>query len=195
MRSLIRALIVRFDRYMRRKMNIIEPWDHPDCLIRIRVGQSDHAVTVANGVIPAGSKIIEIHFWNEHVPQTASTGKDMKWAIRGVRMLMSSFNELARQVENSQQFEGVKALGGITPLFLAGDDSSGERIWKRLGFTLTQVKHPLGRFGEFFENIYTLLIIWAFNPDGVRNQRLSSMRRTEFWMSADDFLRIHLKGH
>jgi len=193
MHSFIRTLVIGFDRHMRRKMNVIEFWDHPDCLIRVRVTQSDHALVVANDVIPEGDNIIEIHFWNEHVPRIPGSGTDMKWAVRGVRMLKSSFSELALQMDNSERFQGVKAVGGITPLFFAGDDSSGERIWKRLGFTLTPVKHPLGRFGAFWENVYTLLIMWAFNPHSVRNQRLSSMRRTEFWVTADEFLQIHLK--
>lgn len=193
MRSLIRSLIIRFDVYMRRRMNVIEFWDHPDCLIRVRVAEADRALVVANSVIPAGEKIIEIHFWNEHVPRIPASGTDMKWAVKGVRILMSSFTELARQIRNDERFQGVKAVGGITPLFFAGEDSSGERIWKRLGFTMTPVKHPLGRFGEFWENVYTLLIMWAFNPHSVRNQRLMSMHRTEFWASTDEFVRIHSK--
>lgn len=194
MRSLIRSLIIRFDRYMRRKMNVIEFWDNPDALIRIRVTQSDRPLVVANDVIPVGEKIIEIHFWNEHVPRIPTSGTDMKWAIKSVRILMSSFTELARQIRDDERFQGVKAVGGITPLFLAGDDSSGERIWKRLGFTMTPVKHPMGRVGEFWENVYTLLIIWAFNPLGVRNQHVLKMRRTEFWTTVDEFLQIHLKS-
>lgn len=193
MRSLIRSLIIRFDVYMRRRMNVIEFWDHPDCLIRVRVAEADRALVVANSVIPAGEKIIEIHFWNEHVPRIPASGTDMKWAVKGVRILMSSFTELARQIRNDERFQGVKAVGGITPLFFAGEDSSGERVWKRLGFTMTPVKHPLGRFGEFWENVYTLLIMWAFNPHSVRNQRLMSMHRTEFWASTDEFVRIHSK--
>ena len=172
---------------------MIEFWDHPDCLIRVRVAEADRALVVANSVIPAGEKIIEIHFWNEHVPRIPASGTDMKWAVKGVRILMSSFTELARQIRNDERFQGVKAVGGITPLFFTGEDSSGERIWKRLGFTMTPVKHPLGRFGEFWENVYTLLIMWAFNPHSVRNQRLMSMHRTEFWASTDEFVRIHSK--
>ena len=178
---------------MRRKMNVIEFWDHPDCLIRVKVAQSDHPLVVADNVIAAGEKIIEIHFWNEHVPKLTYFSADMKWAIRGVRMLMSSFTELARQMRNDERFQGVKAVGGITPLFFTGQDSSAERIWKRLGFTMTPIKHPLGRFGEFWENVYTLLIMWAFNPVSVRNQRLFNMRRTEFWVSVDEFMRLHYK--
>ena len=186
-------MIMRFDRYMRRKMDVIEFWDNPDALIRVRVAQTDRDLVVANDVIPAGEKIIEIHFWNEHVPYIPASGTDMKWAVRGVRMLMSSFTELAHQIRDDERFHGVKAVGGITPLFLAGDDSSGERIWKRLGFTMTPVKHPLGRLGEFGENVYTLLIMWAFNPYSVRNQNVLKMRRTEFWTTVDEFMRIHCK--
>jgi len=178
---------------MRRKMNVIEFWDHPDCLIRVRVGHSDHPLVVSDNVIATGEKVIEIHFWNEHVPQLSSFNADMKWAIKGVRMLLSSFAELARKIEYDERFQGVRAIGGITPLFFVGEDSSAERIWKRLGFTMTPFNHPLKRFGEFWENIYTLLIMWAFNPLSVRNQRLLRMRRTEFWVSVDDFVRLHSK--
>lgn len=193
MRSLIRSLIIRFDKYMCRKMNVIEFWDNPNCLIRVRLAQSDRALVVANEVIPVGEKIIEIHFWNEHIPPIPATGSDMKRAIKLVRMLMSTFTELAHQIDSDERFQGVKAVGGITPLFFAGEDSSGERIWKRLGFTMTPFKHPLGWFGEFWENVYTLMIMWAFNPLSERNQRLLSMRRTEFWTTTDEFIKIHFK--
>ena len=178
---------------MRRRMNLIEFWDHPDCLIRVSVVRSDRPLIVANGVIPVGEKIIEIHFWNEHVPSIPDTGVDMVWATKGVRMLVTSFNELARQLTSNDQFQGVKAIGGITPLFFAGQGSSAERIWKRLGFTMSPHKGKLGRFGEFWENVYTWLIMWAFNPPSVRNQNLLKMRRTEFWVNTDEFMRIHNK--
>jgi hypothetical protein len=174
-------------------MNVIEFWDHPDCLIRVRVVRSDRPLVVANDVISVGEKIVEIHFWNEHVPRIPDSGADMAWAVKGVRMLASSFTELARQISTNEKFHGVKAVGGVTPLFFTGQGTSGERIWKRLGFTMTPHEGRLGRFGEYWENVYTWLIMWAFNPLSVRNQRLLSMRRTEFWVVADEFVRHHSK--
>ena len=191
--SLIRSLVVNFDQYLRRKQNVVEFWDHQHCLIRMSLVESSRPLPVAKGLIPAGEKIIEIHIWNEHIPAIPRSGADIKWAIKVIRMLNLSFNELAHQISTNERFASVKAVGGITALFFPGQDSSAEHICKRLGFTITPHKGMLGRFGEFWENVYTWLIMWAFNPLSVRKQRLLSMRRTECWMAADEFVRRHTR--
>ncbi len=44
---------------------------------------------------------------------------------------------------------------------------------------------------EFWEEVYAWLLMWAFTL-GNRNRRsLSRIRRSDFWISADDFLRLY----
>lgn len=60
---------------------------------------------------------------------------------------------------------------------------------RRLGFMVLPYHSPLGRFGEFWENFYTWMIIWAFNAASLRHRHLHRLRRSEVWMSVDEFLR------
>jgi len=60
---------------------------------------------------------------------------------------------------------------------------------QRLGFTVTPYRSPLGRFGEFWENLYAYGLIWAYNPASVHQRQLLGLHRTEMWMPADEFLR------
>jgi len=50
-------------------------------------------------------------------------------------------------------------------------------------------RSPLGRFGEFWENLYARWLMWAFNAASLRHRRLLRLRRDEVWASADAFLK------
>lgn len=193
MYSLVRSIIARFDRFLRHKLGIFEFWDHPDCLIRVSVSRADRDLPLADGVVDAGQKIVEIHFWNEHIPDQGTARSEMAWAARSAMMLKISFNKLAEDLVSNDRFSGVVAIGGVTPLVFSGNHGSGEKIWRRLGFAMTPYTAASGRFGEFWENLYTWLIMWTFNPVSVKNQRLLAMRRAEFWTDTETFLRIHHK--
>jgi hypothetical protein len=104
-------------------------------------------------------------------------------------MVVGSFRVLARVLPRDPRMAGVQALGGATVLFAAGDDSSGEKLFKRLGFTISPYQSALGRFGEFWENLYTWALMWAYNDFSLRQRHLVALCRTESWISAEAFLR------
>jgi len=79
-------------------------------------------------------------------------------------------------------------VGGATVLFAAGDASSGERLFQRLGFSTFPYRNPLGRFGEFWENLYTWALMWTFNAGSLKKRHLLQLQRTEVWMSTGEFL-------
>jgi hypothetical protein len=110
-------------------------------------------------------------------------------ALRASRMVVRSFRVLAREMHRDPRMADVQALGGATALFGLGDDSGGERLFTRLGFTLFPYQTPLGRFGEFWENLYSWALIWAYNAVSLRQRRFIRLRRTECWMSTAEFLR------
>lgn len=87
--------------------------------------------------------------WNEHVPRLPPDGPDLRWAVQGQRRLVASLRALARQMGRDPRLAGVQAVCGITVLFFPGEGSGGEKLFKRLGFTLYPCHNPLGRFGEF----------------------------------------------
>jgi hypothetical protein len=58
----------------------------------------------------------------------------------------------------------------------------------RLGFVVRPYRNRLGRFGEFWENLYTWFIMWTFNAASLHGRRLLGLRRMEMWIAAEDFV-------
>ncbi|UCC64000.1 MAG: hypothetical protein JSV36_02770 [Anaerolineae bacterium] len=82
----------------------------------------------------------------------------------------------------------VRAVGGASALFSPAERPGGVRLMQRLGFTVMPYHSPLGRFGEFWENFYSWWMMWTFNAVSLRYRRLIRLRRTEIWMSTQEFL-------
>jgi len=165
--------------------------DAPDCIFRVSVGIAAHPIRIAGGEIPAGTKVLELHFWNEHMPRMPDGGPLIGPAVKLRRMMASSIRRLAESMKNDPRLAGVKAVGGVTPLFSTGDKSAAERIFLRLGFAVTPHKNPSGRFMEFWEELYGWLLMWAFIDGNPKRRGLRGLRRTDFWMSAEDFLLLY----
>ena len=185
MRHIIRA----FDRLLCRCQGVFVYWDDPDCFFRAQIARASRDIVLPDSQISAGAKILKLHFWNEHMPVIPPEGPDLAQALHASRMIVSSFRVLASDMPGDPRLADVRALGGATVLFAAGDDSSGEKLFKRLGFTMFPHQNPLGRFGEFWENLYTWALMWAYNAVSLRQRRFLALRRTESWMSTDGFLR------
>ncbi len=127
--------------------------------------------------------------WNEHVPRIPDVGPNFAWARKIQRMAIFSFKEAAAYIQNEPKIKENKAIGGPSAIFTWGIQSGGESLMRRLGFTILPYRNPLGRFGEFWENFYTWLLIWTFNAPSSRQRKLWLMKRSEIWMSASEFLR------
>jgi hypothetical protein len=157
-------------------------------MFRARIGRTRHTLNLPEGEIAPGTKVLELHFWNEHMPQIPEGGPDLALALHGQRMLVASLRAFAQRIERDADLSGGRAVGGATVLFAAGDASSGERLFQRLGFSVFPYQSPLGRFGEFWENLYTWGLMWAFNEVSLQKRHLLRLQRTEVWMSTDAFL-------
>ncbi len=180
----MRALIRHFDQLLRRALGVFEYCDDPEGLLRIRITTAAHQVLLPHDTIPAGTPVLELHLWNEHIPPLPPHGPDLAWAARSTRMLMASFRKLARQMKADPRLAALQAVGGVTVLVSLG----GEGLFRRLGFTIHPYRNPLGRFGEFWENLYTWAIMWTFNQVSLRQRYLMRLRRSEIWMSREEFL-------
>jgi len=183
----MRFFVLAIDRTLRRRTGIFEFCDDPDCLFRVSLDVAEYPLRVDSGEIPPGSTVLKLHFWNEHLPSIPGTGPTLSWAVRFRRIVAHSTHVLAEAMGKDPRLADVQAVGGVTPLFTPGDGSPAEKIFRRLGFRSTPHQNPQGRFMEFWERVYAWLLMWAFtkgNPPKMRG-----LRRTDFWMSADEFLR------
>ena len=163
--------------------------DDPDCLWRLRLTRLSQPVCLPDGQVPAGAPVIELHLWNEHVPPIPPQGPNLAWAMRSACMLIESTHALGRHMRRDARLADVQAVGAVTMLIFPGDQSGGEKMISRLGFSLFPHRAALGRFGEFWENFYAWWLMWTYNAASLRRRQLWHLRRAEMWMSASEFLR------
>jgi len=184
----MRTVVRLFDRLLRRVYGVFEFSADPTCLLRLQVTQTGHAIALPDGLVPAGASVLQLHLWNEHIPSIPPQGPDLAWALQTRRLMMASLHAVARQMTHDPSLAGVQAVGGVTSILSPDDPAGGERIMRRAGFTVFPCRHPLGRFGEFWENLYAWAIMWTFNAVSLRRRKLLRLRRAELWMSANEFL-------
>jgi hypothetical protein len=183
-RGAVARLVFGLDSFLRRRLGVIEYSSHPDCLFRIDLRRLNHAMTLSDGTtLLPGDEIVQLHFWNERVPQYDGAGANFEWARRFSRALTTSLQELATflAVRNLQAVKGVRAdaaLGTTEHMdqvlrfcghygFKPVRDTAPATIWS-----------PLHRVGE---NVLISLLILAHNR---RAFGLDCMRRSR----ADVFL-------
>ncbi|MGC8827072.1 MAG: YkoP family protein [Anaerolineae bacterium] len=188
----MRILIKLLDHIIRRLTNVVEYWDDPGCIFRIQLAPAPHPISLSDGThIPAGAPVLLLHLWNEHILPMPPAGPDLAWALETERRLRRSLRRLADWMMENPACETVQAIGGVTVLISPAGQDGSEHLLRRLGFEIFPWHHPLGRFGEFWENLYTWWLMWTFNPASLRGRRLMELRRKEFWASRAAFLARH----
>jgi hypothetical protein len=185
MRILIRGL----DRLIRWTNGVFEFCDEEPCLLRLQWARAPHDLHLSDGTqARAGDPVLKLHLWNERVPPLGPAGSDLAWAANVRRRLVYSLQAAARWLAGQPGRADVRAIGGATVLVSSGDERGGLRLMGRLGFDVFPYRGPLGRFGEYWENLYTWGLMWTFNQASLRHRSLLRLRRTEVWMSVDKLL-------
>lgn len=183
-------LIRRFDGLLRRAYGVVEFCDDPQCLLRVQLARCPRPLRLSDGTeMQRGEAVLMLHLWNEHIPPMGSAGPDLLWTAKVRRGLIRSLRHVAAFVATDPQLAGVRAVGGITVLVPLDDDGRSAPLMGRLGFDV--VSRPpgwLGRFGQFWENLYAWALMWAFNAPSLRRKQLLRLQRTEVWMSRQRLL-------
>jgi len=184
----LRLLIRAFDAWLSRTLGVFEFCEDPECLLRLQLARASHDLCLPGGTVQAGEHVLLLHLLNERIAPIPPQGPDLSWAMPMQRRFVYSLRRVARYIQQSPQLADVCAVGGVTVLAGPGN-SGGSHMLQRLGFTLIPYHRPLGAFGEFWENFYTWLLMWAYNPASLRYRGLCRLKRAEIWMPAEAFLR------
>jgi len=183
----LRALVRRFDQFLSRRNHIYVFNPADDNILRLQVARAPHAMPLGDCCIAKGEPLLGIHLWNDHLPPL-HIGEALTWAARTQRLFVNSLRLAAAEMKRDPQLSRLKAVYAATSIFTPAVGPSGKHPMTRLGFTVVPYHCPLGAFGEFWENFYALALIGAYNPGSAPLRRLFSLKKTEMWMTAEDFL-------
>ena len=185
---MMRAAVKSLDAVLRRVNGIFCFCGDEDCLLRLQIARAPRLLRLDGRTVPAGEPVLAIHLWNEHVPPLPPEGPTLAWAVRSRRLFVKSLEAVAGQIRGDPRLAGVRAVGGSTALFAPGG-RGGAVFLSGLGFTVMPYRGRWGRFGDFWENMYSWWLIWAYNPLSPRlRRRFWRFRRAEAWMAAEEFL-------
>jgi hypothetical protein len=161
------ALLEALDDRLRTHHGVIEYSRSPDCLFRIGViANSEPSVTADGTRVRAGDRLIELHLWNEHVPQFPRRGPNLGWALRVSRAFDASLRELHRYIETNAELRDVVALRGNMTFGGSARGAQLSRLAARYGFEPVAApprRSRWQRLHRFGENILISLVVLARN--------------------------------
>ena len=176
------------DRLLQRIYGVFEFTDDPECLFRLSVTQLSRPLLLDDRTISAGAEVLILHFWNERMPQLSKKGSTLAEGVQSQRQIIRSLRAVAVEIQRSSRLANVQAVGGVTALITTNGPTGTEKLFRHLGFTIVPYHNPLGRFGLFWENLYSWLLIWTYNEAGLRRRPLLNLVRTGEWMTVQKFL-------
>ncbi len=184
----MRAMLRAFDRWLARLYGVYEFTDDPDCLFRLSVSHLSRPLPLDDRMIPAGEEVLIIHFWNERLPSLSREGATVAQAVRAQRQIVKSLQAVAAEIQRDPHLARVQAVGGVTALTTTAGSNGTAKLFRRLGFTIAPYSNRLGRFGLFWENLYSWLLMWAYNEASLRHRPLFQLVRSNVWMSVEKYL-------
>ncbi len=185
----MRAAVRLIDYLLRMQGGLFEFSQDPECLLRLQLLAAPRSITLGNQAISKGEPVLALHVWNERMPKIPAQGADLEWALRLRRRLVYSFREIARLIQGDERYAQVRALCGASTLFSFSNHTGGVQMMQHLGFTVMPYHRPLGRFGEFWENLFSWWLMWTYNAKSLNSRKFWSQQRTEIWMTKIEFLR------
>lgn len=184
----LRLIIQRFDNWLSRQYRIYAFNGEEGIILRVQEGYLSHDLILPDGVIVRGKPALFLHLWNERIPPIPAAGPDLAYALRLQRSLLFSLRSVAQYLIHVPPLQNVEMVGGISAHTTLQRTGGGRTLLEHLGFTVFPYHRPLGAFGEFWENLYTWWLMWAFNPASVRHRPFWRLQRLEFWMTREAFL-------
>ncbi len=180
-------IVRKIDATLRDFYNIFDYCQDDDCMLRMSFTNSERDITLSDGTqITKGQKVVELHFWNEHMPQMPKSGPDMAWALAFRRKVIHSLKNLSSYIETNPEMKDISAFFGDPPF--SGQESMSPlmEMVRRWGFDVVEKEAPEGiweRFVAFWEKVYTLMLVWVYNPGSLKNKDAWVRNRDELWIS------------
>ncbi len=186
----VRSLVIWFDHWLSRRNRIFIFNDDPRCIVRLQLRPAPHSILLGDQRIQQGDPILAHHLWNERIPQLPPTGADLAWAAKTLSLYRYSLKLVGREIRQNEALKDVRAIFGITAIFPPPEHGEFHPM-QRLGFCVFPCHSPLGAFGDFWENFYSWVVMWAYNPPSVYHKLFWRLRRSEMWVEKEAFMRLY----
>ncbi len=157
--------------------------------MRLQLKGAAWTVAFDDYLVRQGEPVLAIHIWNEHMPKIPPQGADLAWALELRRNLIYTFRCVAKEMQSDTRYAPVRAVCGESALFSFSEHIGGKRMMEHLGFTVLPYHRPAGRFGEFWENLFSWWMMSTYNNASLLSRGFWRLQRTEIWMRADEFIR------
>lgn len=176
---MIRRAVRAIDLALRVAFRIRSP-DDPRALFRLRRARAVRPLPLADGVVPAGAPVLELHFWNERLPRLARARTDLEFGARLGRAGIDGLRAVARALDRDPSLAETRAVGAsiavLSPLAAPGARS----VLSRLGFTLLPARRATAA-RRAADGLWAALLLRAFQPEARGPSRGVPL---EIWMSA-----------
>lgn len=171
---------------LRQRQRIEEFTDDRGCIFRLSRVPASRAVRLSDGTeIAAGETVLQLHFWNEHLPLMPSAGPSAAWALRLKRSIRDSLAAVARHVESEPGLAAIRALHGAPPFASRLGAAQMARTAPRFGFDVIDADAApewRERVHLLFDSMFLWGLAYAFNPAGLKTKGLLRHRH-QLWIS------------
>jgi hypothetical protein len=192
-RGPMRDIVSGLDAWLRRSQGFVEFSDNPTCMLRVAPCKAETELRLSDGVVVArGAPILDLHFWNERLPQ-ASDCHGLGWGSRFGRQLIRSLEELAAALDHDARLANAVAIRGRLAFAGARNREESRRFGGWFGLEVAEEEGPVPlvqRLHDAGEDLWLLALTYTFNPGSLR-RRAVIRRRDDLWISRQRMIARH----
>jgi hypothetical protein len=173
-------IIFALDVWLRRRQAVVSYSTHPSCVFRLGVAHAHRTLALRDGTrLRAGQRMIELHFWNAHIPPVPPNGATIRWARQMQKSISTSLRELARYLSSRPDLRDISVICADVPSATRAQCRQIEHIMGYYGFETVmeaerlELHEHIHRLGE---NILISLTIFAQNAPALRLDTLTRVR-------------------
>lgn len=174
------------DSLLRQRQGIEEFTADAECIFRISRDTASRPILLSDGTaIGEGEPVLQLHFWNEHLPVMPREGPSAAWAIRLKHRMRQSLVAVAAHLERTGALAEIRALHGAPPFGSRIGALQMVRTAERFGFDVLDAEAP-PEWRERIHVVFDSMLLWglayAFNPAGLKTKGLLR-HRYQLWIS------------
>ncbi len=193
-KDLLNRLTRALDRGQRYLRGIHEFSTDPDCIYRLSIESAPRDAVLPDGTaFRQGEPVGILHIWGDHIPAIPSSGINMAWAAKMVRVLKRSTSLLAQHAARDESLKSIAAFGNDAFLFYA---RTNVRLLERIGFAVLE-DVPADRLHQQLRmktvRLWTWLLRRAFNQQSTRGIRPTDLQYRSIWLSRRILLERYAK--